>query len=120
MSKKMGGPSKLAIHPRLANPFLTKQKTDIIKQSYSIQPKQIINAPLNLDKPTRPNIHYQNEKKRAETKKVTMGMSTHYSSRFMLKKAEEENDYLEYESMPEEKSMSTPDSREWVEYKKDK
>jgi len=47
-------------------------------------------------------------------------MSTHYSSRFMLKKAEEDNDYLEYESMPEEKSMSTPDSREWVEYKKDK
>ena len=61
-----------------------------------------------------------NEKKRAETKKVTMGMSTHYSSRFMLKKAEEDNDYLEYESMPEEKSMSTPDSREWVEYKKEK
>ena len=120
MTKKMGGPQKLAIHPRLANPFLAKQKTDIIKQSYTIQSKQILNASLNLDKLTRPNIHFLNEKKKVETKKITMGMSTHYGSRFMLKKAEENDDYLEYESMPDEKSMNTPDSRQWVEYKKDK
>jgi hypothetical protein len=75
---------------------------------------------LNLDKLTRPNIHFLNEKKKVETKKITMGMSTHYGSRFMLKKAEENDDYLEYESMPDEKSMNTPDSRQWVEYKKDK
>jgi hypothetical protein len=79
-------------------------------------------ASLNLDKLTRPNIHFINEKKRAEEKKLPMGMSTHYSSRFMLKKAEvkvDENDYLEYDSSPaeESKSIATPNIKQWVDYK---
>ena len=124
MTNKMGGPQKLAIHPRLANPFLTKHKPGQLNESYNINPKTILNASLNLDKLTRPNIHHLNEVKRSieSKRKPTQGMSTHYGSRFMLKKAQMDSDYLEYDSMPEEKSQSfgTPDSRDWVEYKKDK
>ena len=80
---------------------------------------------MNLDKFTRPNIHFINEKKRAKSKKVQKtGMSTHYSSRFMLKKPDEidENDYLEYDSTPVEdsKSFEAPNIKEWVDYKKEK
>lgn len=51
MSKKLGGPQNLAIHPKIADPFQNQQ---VFKnQVYKINKNQIIYASLNLDKMTR-------------------------------------------------------------------
>ena len=51
MSRRLGGPQNLAIHPRIADPFeglLHHNNT-----AYKINKNQIIDASLNLDKLTR-------------------------------------------------------------------